>query len=69
MLMPTGVLNHAWIREVWVPKDSYPSWVVEAAAPCILVGELKGGNVPVFSPDGCLPDSVGAMISMDRGIQ
>jgi hypothetical protein len=69
MLLPTGVSNHLWIREVWVPKDSYPSWVVEAVVPCILVGELKGGKVPVFSPDGCLPDSVGAMIAKGRTVK
>jgi hypothetical protein len=33
------------------------------------VGELKGGKVPVFSPDGCLPYLVGVIIGMDRGIQ
>jgi hypothetical protein len=43
--------------------------VVEAAAPCIVVGEVKGGKVPVFSPDECLPDSVGAIMNTDCGIR
>jgi hypothetical protein len=32
------------------------------------VGEVNGRNIPVFSPDGCLPDSVGALLMTDRGL-
>jgi hypothetical protein len=43
--------------------------VVEGAAPCILVRELKGGKIQVFSPDVCLPNSVGAIIGTDSRVQ
>jgi hypothetical protein len=41
----------------------------EAAAPCIILGELDTHKTPVFSPNGCLPNSVGALIAMDRGVR
>jgi hypothetical protein len=64
MLKPTGVPNHAWVKDKMSP-GSLSHMVVEAAAPCLIVGDIKGGKIPVFSPDGCLPDSVGAIIATD----
>jgi hypothetical protein len=69
MLKPTGIPHRAWVRELWTPRDDFPAWVTEAAAPCILVGETVQRRSPVFSPDGSLPDSVGALITTERGIR
>jgi hypothetical protein len=48
---------------------NYPEWVTNAAMPCILLGETSQQKLPVFSPDGCLPDAVGAWISMKQGVR
>ena len=29
----------------------------------------KRGRNPIFSPDGCLPDKVGALIETERGVR
>ena len=69
MLKPTGIPQKAWVQEQWAPRDDYPEWVTEAAAPCVIVGETSHRKYPIFSPDGSLPDSVGALILTDRGIR
>jgi hypothetical protein len=66
MLQPTGIPGRAWVRDEWTLKDNYPTWVVEAAAPCLIVGELNKGKIP---PNGCLPDSVRAIMATDRGMR
>ena len=68
MLKPNGIPHQAWIQEPWAPRNDYPDWVTEAAAPCVIVGETSQRKSPVFSPDGSFPDSVGALILTDRGI-
>jgi hypothetical protein len=69
MLKPTGVPRKAWIQEAWVTRGDYPEWVTEAAAPCVILGETAKRQSPVFSPDGSLPDSVGALILTDGGVR
>jgi hypothetical protein len=69
MLKPVGIPRAAWVQEGWSPRDDYPEWVSEAAAPCLIVGETHLRKTPVFSPDGCFPDSVGALIVTDRGLR
>ena len=69
MLQPTGIPRKAWLQEDWRPSEAYPTWVSEAAAPCHILGATVERNCPVFSPDGCLPDSVGALVLMDRGVR
>jgi hypothetical protein len=69
MLRPFGVPRKAWMTEEWTPKSEYPEWIVAAAAPCLIRGETKRGRVPIFSPDGCLPDKVGALIETERGVR
>jgi hypothetical protein len=68
LLKPNGIPHKAWIHDPWSPRDDYPDWVTEAPAPCVIVGETRERKSPVFSPDGSLPDSVGALILMDQGI-
>ena len=69
MLRPCGVPRKAWITEEWTPKSNYPEWITTAAAPCLIRGETKRGRIPIFSPDGCLPDKVGALIETERGVR
>jgi len=69
MLRPTGVPRTAWIREAWTPNSDYPEWIRAAAAPCQIRGETTCGRIPVFSPDGCLPDKVGALIETEQGVR
>jgi hypothetical protein len=70
MLNPMGIIpKEAWIREAWTPRNDYPEWVTNAASPCVIVGELVYRKTPIFSPDGCLPDSVGSLLLTDRGIR
>ena len=69
MLQPMGIPRSAWVQEEWLPETSYPTWIAEAAAPCRLLGATVDRNCPVFSPEGCLPDSVGTVILTDRGIR
>ena len=70
MLTPMGIPKEAWMREEWTPKDDYPEeWVTSAARPCVIVGEMVYRKTPIFSPDGCLPDSVGALLSTKQGIR
>jgi hypothetical protein len=69
MLLPTGVPHQAWLKEEWMSRPDYPIWVQEAAAPCLLVGETARRHTPIFSPDGCLPDSVGVYIQTERGVR
>lgn len=69
MLSPTGIPRAAWIQEEWRPRGDYPDWVVEPAAPCLLMGETCKRRMLIFSPDGCLPDSVGALIATDREVR
>ena len=69
MLKPMDIPKAAWIREDWTSREDYPEWVTSAARPCVIVGELVALKTPIFSPDGCLPDSVGSLLSTDRGIR
>ncbi len=69
MLRPCGVPRKAWMTEAWTPKSDYPEWITAAAAPCLLRGETKRGRIPIFSPDGCLPDRIGALIETERGVR
>jgi len=69
MLKPYGIAQEAWSKEGWTPKPTYPSPVKEAAAPCILLGETNQRRLPVFSPDGCFPDMVGALVAVEGGIR
>ena len=69
MLKPYGIAQEAWLKEGWTPKPTYPSPVKEAAAPCILLGETNQRRLPVFSPDGCFPDMVGALVAVEGGIR
>ena len=69
MLSPMGVPRTAWLQDEWVQKEDYPEWVTAAAAPCIIVGETRQRSTPVFSADGSLPDSVGALIATDKGVR
>ena len=41
MLSPVGIPRSAWVHEEWHPRMDYPQWVVEAASPCLVVGELQ----------------------------
>lgn len=65
MLKPAGIPSRGWSKETWTAKTSYPKWVNKAAAPCLIVGESDRRKAPVLSPDGCLPDSVGALVTTD----
>jgi hypothetical protein len=67
MLKPANIPSHGWSRDAWSSK-TYPEWIREATSPCLIVGESDKRKIPVFSPDGCLPDSVGALIDTDRGL-
>ena len=49
-------------------REDYPKWIQDAAMPCRILGETKQRRQPVFSPDACLPDKVGALIHMEQGI-
>ena len=69
MLRPCGVPRKAWMTEDWTPKSDYPEWITAAAAHCLIQGETKRGRNPIFSPDGCLPDKVGALIETERGVR
>ena len=69
MLLPMGVPRQAWVQDPWTAREDYPEWVRAAAAPCVLVGEVTVSKTPIFSPDGSLPDSVGALIATDRGVR
>lgn len=69
MLKPTGIPRDAWVREDWTSKEDYPDWILAAAAPCHIVGETTRRKAPIFSPDGCLPDAVGALMVTDRGVR
>jgi hypothetical protein len=69
MLLPTGVPHQAWMTDDWIARTDYPIGVMEATAPCILVGETTRRHTPIFSPDGCLPDSIGCYIQTDRGVR
>jgi hypothetical protein len=40
MLSLVGIPRNAWVPDEWIPHMDYPSWVVKAAAPCLVVGEL-----------------------------
>jgi hypothetical protein len=69
MLKPAGIPKHGWAKETWNQKTTYPKWIQDAAGWCIIVGESDKWKVPVFSPDGCILDSVGALIATDRGLR
>jgi hypothetical protein len=69
MLKPVGIPSASWLKEEWTAREDYPEWVRSAAAPCVLVGESNLRKTPIFSPDGSLPDSVGALIATDRGVR
>jgi hypothetical protein len=68
MLSLMGIPQNAWVPDEWILCMDYPSWVVEAAAPCLVVGELVKRRLPIFSPKGCLPDATNSLINTGRGI-
>lgn len=69
LLSPVGIPRTAWCTEEWKPATAYPEWLRDAAAPCLLAGETIKRRLPVFSPDGCLPDSVGTLIETEKGVR
>jgi hypothetical protein len=69
MLRACGVPRKSWMMEAWTPKSEYPQWITEATAPCVLAGETAKNGLPIFSPDACLPDKVGAFIRVDKGVR
>jgi hypothetical protein len=69
MLQPAGLPKTVWWPGDWTPVSNYPRWVSEAASPCLLLGETVQKKLPVFSPDGCLPDSIGALVHTERGVR
>ena len=69
MLRPFGIPQNAWIQEEWTPISEYPEWVREVTAPCLILGETKQRKLPIFSPNGCLPDRVGALIGMEWAVR
>lgn len=69
MLRACGIPRQAWTMEAWTPKSEYPQWIREATAPCVVIGETQQKSLPIFSPDACLPDKVGALIRMEKGVQ
>jgi hypothetical protein len=69
LLSPVGILRTAWCNKEWKPATAYPEWLRDAAAPCLLAGETIKRKLPVFSPDGCLPDSVGTLIETEKGVR
>jgi hypothetical protein len=69
MLTPVGIPRRAWVSEEWTPRVDYPDWIVEAAAPCVVAGETNERRLPVFSTDGCLPDTTNVLISTSKGLR
>jgi len=51
----------SWDRHGWdaSPEDET---IVQAAAPCVIVGTARVDGRPVFSPMACLPDGTGSWI-------
>lgn len=37
--------------------------------PCVVIGETTKKRLPVFSPDACLLDKVGALVQMEKGVR
>ena len=68
MLSPVGIPQNAWVPDEWIPRTDYPSWVVEVATPCLVVGELAKQRLPIFSPERCLPDVTNSLINTGRGV-
>jgi hypothetical protein len=68
MLTPSGIPRKGWFHDEWEPRDDYPDLVMEAAAPCALVGTSTDRKLPIFSPDGNLADYIGFLIAIDRGV-
>ena len=50
-------------------SDALPTWVAEAAYPCQLAGMTRAHCLPIFRPEGCLPDSVRTLIATDKGVR
>ena len=69
MLSPIGIPWSAWVKEEWEPGDALPMWATEAAYPCQLAGMTLVCHLPIFQPEGCLPDSVGTLIATDKGVR
>lgn len=60
--------RRAWYRHQWGPVE-LPPWVKDSAFPCQIVGETTRDHRPVFTPKGCLPNSVGALIETSKGVR
>lgn len=56
------------MMEAWTLKSEYPQWIREAVVPCVVMGETNKKSLPIFSPDACLPDKVGAFIWVEKGV-